>query len=67
MKPILSNLFMPPKKPLQIFFWPIVIGLITAFSLMGALIEDGLIEDVSNIALAVIVAVMGYFYFFKSY
>ena len=65
MKPTLENLFMPPKNNWQIFFWPMVIGALSFFGLIGALVDDGWIEDLSNGIFVLILFSILYFYTIK--
>lgn len=63
---MVTHIFMQNKNLKQIFFWPIVIGLLSGIGLVTALIEDGVIEQISLIGLVVPIAVMVYFYWIKS-
>ena len=65
MKPILENLLMRPKSKFQIFFWPIVFGVLTLIGLIVALMEEGVLEDISNTVLALPIIAILYFYYFK--
>lgn len=54
------------KSLIQIFSWPIVMGVLTMIGLVIALLlEGGLLELVAIAALAVPVIVMIYFYVFR--
>lgn len=54
------------KSLIQIFSWPIVMGVLTMIGLVIALLlEGGLLELVAIAALAVPVMVMIYFYVFR--
>lgn len=58
---------MPTKTLMQIFMWPIVMGVLTMIGLvMTLLLETGLFELISISALAVPVIVILYMYYFKS-
>lgn len=57
---------MPNKDLTQIFKWPTVIGLLTAYGLVAALIVDGgHWEQLAVLALTVPVVIMMYFYWIK--
>lgn len=58
---------MANKSLKQLFFWPIVIGFLTLTGLVVALLEDGMLEDLSLIALAFLILVAVYFYYYKPY
>lgn len=60
---MVTHLFMQNKNLTQIFKWPIVLGLLTLFGLIIALLEDGLLERVSLLALSIPIIVIIYFYF----
>jgi uncharacterized membrane protein len=63
---MVTHIFMPNKNLNQIFKWPIVIGLLTAYGLVAALIVDGgSWEHLAILALTVPVVVMLYFYWIK--
>jgi hypothetical protein len=63
---MVTHLFMPNKNLKQIFKWPIVIGLLTAYGLVSALIVDGGgWEYLAVLTLAVPIVVMMYFYWIK--
>jgi di/tricarboxylate transporter len=49
----------------QMFFWPIIIGLFSLIGLVLALVKDGLLEDLSLVAIAIPIAVIVYFYFIR--
>ncbi|MES2499122.1 MAG: hypothetical protein V4605_05755 [Pseudomonadota bacterium] len=53
------------KNLKQIFIWPVVLGLITALGLILALLEDGLVEEISLAGLVLPILVMVYFYWVK--
>lgn len=57
------HLFMQTKSLKQIFKWPAVIGLLTMFGLITALVEDGILQDVSLLALSIPIVVIIYFYY----
>lgn len=57
---------MPAKTFMQIFMWPIILGLLTMIGLvMTLLLETGWFELVSISALALPVIVMIYTYYFR--
>ncbi|OYY50811.1 MAG: hypothetical protein B7X95_02980 [Methylophilaceae bacterium 17-44-8] len=57
---------MPAKTFMQIFMWPIVLGVLTMIGLvMTLLLETGWFELVSISALALPVIVMIYTYYFR--
>lgn len=60
---MVTHLFMKTRSLKQIFKWPVVMGVLITFGLVAALLEDGLIEDVSNVALAVPIIVILYIYY----
>ena len=61
-----THLFMQHKHLKHIFFWPLVLGLITFLGLIFALLEDGgFIEQVSLLALVVPIGSIFYYYWFK--
>jgi hypothetical protein len=60
---MMTHLFMQNKNLTQIFKWPIVLGLLTLFGLIIALLEDGVLESVSLIALSIPIIVIIYFYY----
>ncbi len=60
---MVTHLFMQNKNLTQIFKWPIVLGLLTLFGLIIALLEDGLLERVSLLALSIPIIVIIYFYY----
>lgn len=62
---MVSHIYMQDKKLKQIFLWPIIIGLLSALSLIVALIKDGVIEQISLLGLVVPIAVIVYFYWIK--
>ncbi|WP_047538053.1 hypothetical protein [Methylotenera versatilis] len=64
---MVTHLFMQTKNLKQIFLWPIVLGLLSIIGLVVALLEDGLLEDISLIGLAVPIIVIAYFYYIKKY
>lgn len=55
---------MAGKTLKQMFFWPTVIGFFTLIGLVVALVKDGVLEDLSLVALTVPIAVIVYIYFF---
>ena len=62
---MVTHLFMQNKNLKQIFKWPVSLGVLTLFGLVMALLEDGLLENISLLALAIPLWVTVYFYFFK--
>lgn len=60
---MVTHLFMQNKNLTQIFKWPIVLGLLTLFGLIIALLEDGVLERVSLLALSIPIIVIIYFYY----
>ena len=63
---MVTHLMMQNKNWKQIFKWPIVLGVLTTFGLIVALLEDGVLEQISNIALTIPIIVIFYFYYFKT-
>lgn len=62
-----SHAKMPTKTFMQMFIWPIVLGVLTLFGLvMTLLLEGGWLELVSIGALGIPVIVMVYIYYVKS-
>lgn len=62
---MVTHLFMQNKNLKQIYFWPIMIGLMIAVGLVTALVKDGFIERISLIGLVIPIAVIMYFYWIK--
>jgi hypothetical protein len=60
---MVTHLFMQNKNLKQIFKWPIVLGVLTLFGLIIALLEDGVLESVSLLALSIPIIVIIYFYY----
>ncbi len=60
---MVTHLFMQNKNLIQIFKWPIVLGLLTLFGLIIALLEDGVLERVSLLALSIPIIIIIYFYY----
>jgi len=57
---------MPAKTLMQIFIWPIVLGVLTMVGLVVTLLLDGgVLELISIGALGVPVIVMFYMYYFR--
>lgn len=56
---------MVTKSLKQMFFWPSLIGLFSLMGLVLALVKDGLLEDISLVAIALPIAVIVYIYFFN--
>ena len=56
---------MAAKTLKEMFFWPTVIGLFTLTGLVVALVKDGLLEDLSLVALTFPIAVIVYIYFYR--
>jgi len=57
---------MQVRNKQQIFLWPGILGVLTIAGLIVALVKDGLLEDVSLIALALPIIVIIYIYFFRN-
>jgi di/tricarboxylate transporter len=62
---MVTHLFMQNRNLQQIFKWPIILGVLTLLGLIIALLEDGLLEDFSLLALSVPIAVIIYFYYYR--
>lgn len=62
---MVTHLFMENKNITQIFKWPIVLGILTLFGLIVALLEDGILENLSLFVLAIPIVVIVYFYYFR--
>lgn len=60
---MVTHLFMHNKNLKQIFKWPIVLGVLTLFGLIIALLEDGVLESISLFALSIPIIVIIYFYY----
>ncbi len=60
---MVTHLFMRNKNLKQIFKWPIVLGVLTLFGLIIALLEDGVLESISLVALSIPIIVIIYFYY----
>lgn len=60
---MVTHLFMQNKNLRQIFKWPIVLGVLTLFGLIIALLEDGVLESISLFALSIPIIVIIYFYY----
>ena len=58
---------MPLNNLKQMFLWPSVIGVLTLAGLVVALLKDGVLEDISLIALSLTIVVVVYIYFFRTY
>lgn len=58
---------MPLNNLKQMFLWPSVIGVLTLAGLVVALLKDGVLEDISLIALSLPIVVVVYIYFFRTY
>ena len=56
---------MPLNNLKQIFLWPSVIRALTLEGLVVALLKDGVLEDISLIALSLAIIVIIYIYFFS--
>ena len=57
---------MQVRNKQQIFLLPGILGVLTIAGLIVALVKDGLLEDVSLIALALPIIVIIYIYFFRN-
>ena len=62
---MVTHLFMQNKNLKQIFKWPIVLGVLTLFGLVVALLEDGALEQLSLFALSIPIIVIIYFYYLR--
>ena len=62
---MVTHLFMKNKNLTQIFKWPIALGVLTIFGLIVALVEDGVLENISLLALSIPIAVIIYFYYYR--
>jgi di/tricarboxylate transporter len=62
---MVPRLFMQNRNLTQIFFWPLIIGLLSTFALVIALIDDGLIEQIALLGLMTPITVIIYFYWIK--
>lgn len=60
---MVTHLFMKNKNLTQIFKWPIVLGILILFGLIVALLEDGILENLSLFVLAIPIVVIIYFYY----
>lgn len=60
---MVTHLFMQNKNLKQIFKWPIVLGVLTLFGLIIALLEDGVLESISLFVLSIPIIVIIYFYY----
>jgi len=58
-----THLFMQNRNLMQIFKWPVALGVLTLFGLIIALLEDGVLEHVSLLALSIPIIVIIYFYY----
>lgn len=62
---MVTHLFMQNKNFIQIFKWPIAVGVVTIFGLVGALLKDGIFENISMVGLSVPIIVIIFFYYRK--
>lgn len=62
---MVTHLFMPQKTLGQIFYWPLLIALLSGAGLVTALLCDHLLQWVSDAAVALPVLVAAYFYWLK--
>jgi len=60
---MVTHLFMQNRNLMQIFKWPVALGVLTLFGLIIALLEDGVLEHVSLLALSIPIIVIIYFYY----
>ncbi len=60
---MVTHLFMQNRNLKQIFKWPMALGVLTLFGLIIALLEDGVLESVSLLALSIPIIVIIYFYY----
>jgi len=63
---MVTHLFMQNKNLKQIFKWPVILGVLTLFGLVMALLEDGLLEDLSLMAVSIPIIVIIYFYYYHN-
>jgi di/tricarboxylate transporter len=63
---MVTHLFMQSKQLKQIFKWPALIGALTAVGLIEALLDEGLLERISLVALSIPIAVIIYFYYYRN-
>jgi len=62
---MVTHIFMQNKNLQQIFFWPIILGMLSAIGLVVALLDEGVIEQISLIGLIAPIVVIIYFYWIK--
>lgn len=63
---MVTHLFMQNKNLKQIFKWPAIIGLLTSYGLVAALIDDGgSWEQFANLTLSIPIAAIIYFRWIK--
>lgn len=62
---MVTHSFMQNKSLKQIFIWPVILGVLTALGLILALLEDGVVEEISLTGLVAPILVMVYFYYIK--
>ena len=62
---MVTHSFMQNKNLKQIFIWPMILGVLSAVGLVVSLLEEGALEDISLIGLAVPILVMVYFHWVK--
>jgi len=62
---MVTHLFMPNKQLSQIFFWPLLIAVISLAGLIFALVYDDAREWLANAAIAIPVLVAIFFYWLQ--
>lgn len=62
---MVTHLFMQNKNLKQIFIWPVTLGVTIALGLIFALLEDGLVEEISLAGLIAPILVIVYFYWIR--
>ena len=62
---MVTHLFMQNKNLKQIFIWPAILGVLTLLGLVLALLEDGLVEEISLAGLIAPILVIVYFYWVR--
>lgn len=62
---MVTHLFMRAKTLQQIFLWPTIIAGLSCAGLIAALVYDGVLELVSDAAIALPILVASYYYWLK--
>lgn len=62
---MVTHLFMPNKQLSQIFFWPLLIAVISLAGLIFALVYDDAREWLANAAIGIPVLVVIFFYWLQ--